>query len=169
MAGSRYNEPSACRREKVGRWPVTYRVTTIHNAIPASQWKKDEEESSREAAQERGTRSEQRPRARERTSKEQKGTVQILVLSTSHFRSWPHSANGRPQAGANGTQLNDWYQRAPPVALAGMSRTRWQCRGCATAAETHRGPRLIRWRGEDESRKISAASNSISLVEGNGS
>lgn len=98
-----------------------------------------------------------------------KGTVQILVLSTSHFRSWPHSANGRPQAGANGTQLNDWYQRAPPVALAGMSRTRWQCRGCATAAEAHGGPRLIRWRGEDESRKISAASNSISLVEGNGS
>lgn len=117
-------------------------------------------------------REKERGRGREREegkSKEQKGTVQILVLSTSHFRSWPHSANGRPQAGANGTQLNDSYQRAPPVALAGMSRTRWQCRDCAAAAEAHGGPRLIRCRGEDESRKISAASNSISLVEGNGS
>lgn len=41
------------------------------------------------------------------------------------------------QAGANGTQLNDWYQRAPPVALAGMSRTRWRSGGLPA-----RGPTL---------------------------
>lgn len=61
--------------------------------------------------------------------KERKGTEKgLVVLSTSHFRSWGRiQRTGGPQAGANGTQLNDWYQRAPPVALAGMSRARWRC------------------------------------------
>lgn len=118
----RYNEPLASSGEKkLDDDDGLLRVATIRNnaCIPAA-------EQGRRRKVERSESGVAREREKEREENE-------AVLSSSHFgcpgRSIQRTGRAARQAGANGTQLNDWYQREPPVALAGMSRARW--RWCA--------------------------------------